>query len=296
MVALPQLDAARPGVTDVLRAYGGSLRWRVLRRLVSRSAVTRALAEGSVVRDRGVYALPDAPEARRLAQQYGGAASHTSAARHWGLALPTDGPQHVTIRRRAKRTRPGVSLHYRELRPDEVRHGVTTPLRTVLDCARDLPLRVALAVGDSALRQGLVSAEDLARSAHQLRGPGSRRARQVVAWLDARAANAFESAMRAILLEGGLLGFVPQVVVWHGGRFLGRVDLAHLAHRVIVECDSFRWHGDRAALARDARRYVEFVAHGWRVLRFAWEHVIHDAAWVLDVVTATLDGGTGTSR
>ena len=56
----------------------------------------------------------------------------------------------------------------------------------------------------------------------------------------------------------------------------------------MVEADSFEWHGDRAALRRDARRYDLLVADGWTVLRFAYEDVMHDQAWVRSVLAATL--------
>ena len=37
--------------------------------------------------------------------------------------------------------------------------------------------------------------------------------------------------------------------------------------RLILEADSFEWHGSRRALVRDARRYNNFVIAGWLVLR-----------------------------
>ena len=55
---------------------------------------------------------------------------------------------------------------------------------------------------------------------------------------------------------------------------------------VVLEADSFEWHGGRADLKRDARRYNAFIVHGWLVLRFAWEDVMFDAAYVRDVLTA----------
>jgi very-short-patch-repair endonuclease len=48
----------------------------------------------------------------------------------------------------------------------------------------------------------------------------------------------------------------------------------------VLEADSFEHHGHRSALARDCQRYSELTSRGWLVLRFAWEHVIFDPAWV----------------
>ena len=64
---------------------------------------------------------------------------------------------------------------------------------------------------------------------------------------------------------------------------------------MILEADSFEWHGDRAALRRDARRYNLLVVDGWIVLRFAWEDVMFDPAYVREVLVAVvasyIDGG-----
>lgn len=57
---------------------------------------------------------------------------------------------------------------------------------------------------------------------------------------------------------------------------------------VILEADSFTWHGDRQALARDAKRYNLLVADGWLVLRFAWEDVMFDPAYVRSVLEAVV--------
>jgi very-short-patch-repair endonuclease len=56
----------------------------------------------------------------------------------------------------------------------------------------------------------------------------------------------------------------------------------------VLEADSFEWHGSRAALARDARRYNLLVSEGWLVLRFAWEDVMHDPRYVRDVLEAAV--------
>lgn len=274
--------------TDLVRALGGTARWRQLRHRVSRRALRHAVESGDLLHTPGgPYCLPTSSRAAQIARQLRGVRSHTSAAQHWGFGLVAKPDhEHVTVPRAARRRRRprNVQLLYRDLRPDEIVDDVTSPTRTVLDCARDLPLREALAVGDSALRSGLVSYDDLRQRARRLRGPGSARARRVVAWLDARAANAFESATRAILLEAGIAGFRPQVTIRAHGRFLGRVDLAHTALRIVLECDSFAWHGQRFALVRDCRRYDELTAHGWAVLRLAWEQVVLHPEWVLETV------------
>ncbi|HSF26316.1 MAG TPA: DUF559 domain-containing protein [Actinomycetes bacterium] len=274
--------------SDIVRALGGHARWHQLHRHVTPRALRLAVRSGQLLHTtRGPYLLPTSPHAARLAADLLGVRSHTSAAQHWQLGLVArPDAEHVTVSSRARRRRKpaDVVLHYRDLRPDEVIDDVTSPIRTVLDCARDLPLREALAVGDSALRSGLVDYDELRLLALGLRGPGSARTRQFVTWLDARSANAFESATRAILLEAGVTGFRPQVTIRAHGRFLGRVDLANVRLRIVIECDGFAWHGQRSALVRDCRRYDELTAHGWAVLRLAWEQVMFEPEWVLATV------------
>ena len=67
-----------------------------------------------------------------------------------------------------------------------------------------------------------------------------------------------------------------------------RPDLVDEDLSVVLEADSFEWHGDRAALRRDARRYNVMVVNGWLVLRFAWEDVMFDQDHVHSVLVAVV--------
>ncbi len=181
-------------------------------------------------------------------------------------------------------TKKGVTLHYRDLDPGELDHqGVTSALRTVLDCAATMSFREALAIADSACRMELITKEQLLRAALRLRGPGSRKARRVAEHADGRADNPFESALRAIVIERGITGFQPQLLIPHGygpGRSGDdrdkRVDLGDPVRMVIFEADSFEHHGTRNALASDCRRYDELVSQGWILLRFSYEQTMDD--------------------
>lgn len=279
-------------VEDAVRALGGAARWRELRRLVGRAAMRRAAGEGRVVVERGVWQLPSRDRALTAAVELRGTRSHRSAAAFWGFALPpTDDPRHdVTVPWKAKRAHvpEDVQLRYRDIADHERAVGVTSALTTVVDCLRDLSLREAFSVGDSALRSGLVVFDELALSVRRLRGPGSRRARERLLLLDARAANAFESSARALLVEAGHPGFRPQVTIRHDGRWIGRVDLAEPRLRIVVECEGYAFHSDRAAFRKDAIRFTSLVAAGWRPLRFTWEQVMFDPDWVRARVAETV--------
>lgn len=255
----------------------------------SRVEVDRARENGDVVVvARGRYALASADAAVLAAHRLCGVVSHLSAALHhgWQVKFPPEQP-HVTIARNrvlADGQRDGVALHRTGLGPDDVEGLVTSPERTLLDCLRAGPFDVGLCVADSALRDGFGPAR-LHALARDARGPGSARVREIAEFADGRAANAFESALRAITREVRGMRVVPQVSVY-GPGFLGRPDLVDERLGIILEADSFEWHGGRAALRRDARRYNRFVVNGWLVLRFAWEDVMFHPDEVRAVLTA----------
>jgi predicted transcriptional regulator of viral defense system len=164
---------------------------------------------------RGVYALPNLVEPLAVAAQLRGVVSHESAARLRGVKL-IDEPAtlHVTVPHTAHPTPlPGVTLHRtRTFTGEDVDQGITTPLRTVLDCAASMPFREALAIADSALAQSLIREQDhLIAAADRTRGPGRAKRLRVARSADRRADNPFESALRAILLDARIDGFEPQL-------------------------------------------------------------------------------------
>jgi very-short-patch-repair endonuclease len=55
-----------------------------------------------------------------------------------------------------------------------------------------------------------------------------------------------------------------------------------------VEAEGFEFHGSRRDFAADCYRYDELNAAGWLVLRFTYEQVIGDPAWVVATVRAAL--------
>lgn len=264
-------------VVEALERMGGVATRRVLVTATDRPAVDRALAAGDVVAlARGRYALPAVDDARAAAHRLSGVVSHTSAAllHGWEVRAAPRVP-HVTLpRKRQPPSDRDVVPHWADLGRGDVDGVVTSRERTLLDCARALEWADALAVADSALRHGF-GPWRLRELADQARGPGARQARRVAAAATVKATNPFESTLRAIALEVPGLRVIPQVEIWQP-EFLGRVDLADEHLRIVLEADSFAWHGSRNALASDCRRYNQLVVHGWLVLRFSWEDVMLD--------------------
>lgn len=279
-------------VATVLAQSGGSAKWSQLRPVVRRRQLRRALADGSVVRlGRGRYGLSSLLAARATAEAISAAASHLSAALHWGWAVKHEPDlAHVTLPRGRKLREPartGVRRHWRDLTADEIVDGwVTSPARTVIDCCLDLPFDEALAVADSSWRAGLspLVVRDLA-----LRLPprSRRKVGRVLQHVDRGAANPFESVLRALCLQVDGLSVVTQHVV-KGRGFFAQVDLADQSLRIVIEAEGFETHGTRPALKRDCRRYTGLAARGWVVLRFTWDEVMFEPDYVLAALRETV--------
>ncbi|MEZ0578098.1 DUF559 domain-containing protein [Nocardioides sp. MH1] len=279
-------------VVELLTRLGGVATRAQLIDATSRREVDGALATGGIaVLSRGRYALPELDHARAVAHGLSGVLCLASAALEhgWAVKAVPSAPQ-VAVRPNRKVAagrRAGVEVRWFDLGPDDVDGHLTSPDRTLLDCLRHLPFDEALAIADSALRSGYPRAR-LRALVRDARGRDAVRMRLVGGSASAAAANPFESVLRAIALPVRGLTLVPQVPIYRGGVFLGRPDLVDERLRIVVEADSFEWHGDRAALRADARRYNAFVTDGWLVLRFSWEDVMLAPGDVAGVLTAAV--------
>ncbi|HET7690141.1 MAG TPA: DUF559 domain-containing protein [Nocardioidaceae bacterium] len=287
-------------VTQVLARLGGVADAGELVAATSRRRVRVAFERGDIVRTGGGgYALPTASDARRAAQAIHGVITGPSAAAYWGWELKRP-PQlpHVTVPRTRKvdpARRPGIDVHWRDIDPADVYEGlVTRPAATVITCARDLEFDEALAVADSALRHDDVTVEELVLLASRL-PRGRAKVMRVVRAADPRAANPFESVLRAIALDVPGLCVTPQVEIDDRG-FSCRPDLVDVERRIVIEADSFEFHAGREALRRDCRRYTALVIRGWIVVRFSWEDVMLRPEYVRLTLGALVGGPVGPER
>lgn len=272
-------------VERILERLGGVAEAAILVRLTSRARVRVALARGRIVRDaRARYALPGADEAMRAANRLSGVLCLDSAARHHGWKLkqqPTTTSVAVPRKRRVSADRrSGLRVVYVDLGDDEVDGLATSCVRTVMDCASRMPFDAAVAIADSARRSGDVTNTDLLEAAEEVPDRYRARCRRVANEADERAANPFESVLRAIALDVPGLSVEPQVWIEN----IGRPDLVDVRRRIVVEADSFEFHGTRRLLKKDCQRYNAFVVAGWLVIRFAWEHVMFEPDYVAAVL------------
>lgn len=188
--------------------------------------------------------------------------SHLSAAVLLGLPHPAYEPAKVTMTllddTRTSRRDEWRQFHRGETPPEHVfvRAGRAhlTAARTVIDCARELHPRDALAVMDGALRGGhtvLSQLEDMRR--HQRRWPGVTGADVVLRLANPLRENWLESVSAWAFHRQGLPVGVPQAVVLdRQGRFVARVDTLWPGLGIVGEADGEGKYELAAPAGRDA--------------------------------------------
>ena len=240
----------------------------------------------------GRYALRSAVPNARHAVRLSGVVAGLSAAHWWGWSLAQEPELPVVAvprnRHLAPERRAGVRVVHVDLRPDQVVRGeaarttpwgprlpdlakVTDKVTTAVYVARTEPLTTSLPVLDSARRDGITSDQlraGLALEPNQWRA----RARKAIDSSDPRAANGFESLVRAIASDVPGLRLVPQVTVLPGIT----CDLVDEVLGIVVECDSWTYHAEKSAFARDMERYNTLALAGRLVLRIGRPLAVSD--------------------
>ena len=205
--------------------------------------------------------------------------SHRDAGALWRF-LARRGPRvHVTTVGSQRPRIDGIAGHRTSvLHPDDraVKDGipVTAPARTLLDLAEVLDRDTLERTVETADREGLFSPR--AVSALCERSSGRRGLRPLLTLLaeyeadPADVRGELERTFRALCRHHHLP--LPATNVLVGGDL---VDAHWPAYRLVVELDSFRFHGGRAAFERDRERDVRLRLAGVTVLRFTWRQ-LHD--------------------
>ena len=276
---LPCVDA----VELALRDRGGVASWSELKECLTRDQLAESLATARITRiRRNLYVLANLRDIRRVAISAGGVASHLTAAQHWGWKVK-DPPERpcITLSRGSRVPAGDLELHWQDLTPREVSGHVTRRVPTVIACARAYDGATALCVADSALREGQVTRTQLLEAAQRSPRTGRARAIKVVTLADARAANPFESVLRWLCDGVDGLVAVPQVEV----DGVGRVDLMDVRLGIVIEAESFEFHGSLASFRRDVHRYTACARRGLVVVRFTWHDVMHDPDGVRAALT-----------
>jgi hypothetical protein len=237
-----------------------------------------------------------APVACAQAAYPGSVVSHFSAARLAGIPVWTDrtpagrvptGATWLTRPPEAPRNQRRADIVVRRagLAPVDLSgHGwlpVTGVARTVVDLARELPLRESIVTVDGALRSGTTIDELHAVAERQHHWPGIRRAQHAIAFGNPSAESALESIARVRFAAAGLPAPLLQVQFFDGVTWmLERVDFWWPPFRTVGEADGLaKYEANspaerRRLLRRSHRRDQRIGDRGVEVVHFGWEDVV----------------------
>jgi hypothetical protein len=158
---------------------------------------------------------------------------------------------------------------------------VTSIARTIVDLARELPLREAIVTVDHALRRCTSIADLHAVVDRQQRWAGIRRARATIEFGDPRSESALESIARAAFAAAGLPEPILQAQFWDGSSWMPeRVDFWWPQFRTIAEADGLaKYEADsvqerRQLMRRGHRRDHRLSDLGVELVHFGWEDAI----------------------
>ena len=271
---------------------------------VGRSSLARAVARGRLHRvHQGVYslvpvtALPPlaAEQAAVLACGPRALLSHRSALALWQLSPAPNGRVEVTVVHGSPyRNRAGIQVHqarvldHRDVRRHQ-RLPVTAPARTLLDNAPRLSDRELELGLDQALASHLTSRTAIREMLQRYPNrPGAPRLR---ALLNADRGSSVtrsraEERLLALVRRGGLPA--PEANVELGAY---RPDLLWRDQRVVVEFDSWAFHGGRGAFERDRRRDNDLAKAGFQVIRVTDRHLREEPAVVLVWIATAIARG-----
>ncbi|QEW01754.1 endonuclease domain-containing protein [Microbacterium lushaniae] len=270
----------RPPLLRAVRARGGVARSRALIRSGhSERVLAEAVADGALRRVRRVWvALPDADPALVRAAEAGVVLSCVTEAARAGLWVLSNDRMHVAAPAHGGRIAlPDAHVHRAApLVPRPPEH-LTDPIENVLALVADCqPFEPALAVWESALRQGIVDSAVLARL--PLRATARELLREAVPYSDS-----------------GLESFVPRRLRWLRVRIVPqawihghRVDFL-IGERLILQIDGGTHVG--AQREADIRHDAELMLRGYHVIRVGYAQVVGDWPGVQDVIMRAVAQG-----
>ena len=249
----------------------------------------------------GVYAVgrPTVTEQGRwrgavLACGPGAVLSHWHAAALWGMWKRPGSRVHVSAGRSHDGLR-GIVLHRPRLlasvdRTVRQRIPVTSPARTVVDLSALASPRVLRVLVEEAVRLELVDRASLNGALQRYRRRrGITRLRAIAAEFDASATRT-RSKLELLYLLLCRERNLPSPLI--NDVIAGiEVDAVFPDYDVVVELDSFGYHGAWAARQRDHRRGALLSAAGCELLRFDWEQVTGDPDAVAAATIAALRRG-----
>jgi hypothetical protein len=237
---------------------------------------------------RGVYAVGRSgldARGRRMAAVLacgpGTVMSHGTAGDALGILPRASAVIEVTIPRRSGVTRPGITIHRSEtLTPEDCMTvdaiPCTTPARTLTDLATRVSAWTLSQAIENSERLRLFDGAKLGGARGRLRT-----ALENYAGEPPPTRRDFERRALALFARAGLPSPAVNSLV---GEF--EVDFCWPGRRLIVEADSFEFHGTRAAFERDRRRDQQLRIAGWTTVRITWRQLCEQPADLIAAIAA----------
>jgi hypothetical protein len=230
-----------------------------------------------------------------LACGTGAVLSHRSAAALYGIGeereLVRGGERRidVLVRRHGEHHRPGIMVRSRPALPSQdvgtfAAIPVTSPVRTFLDIATELPPNRLERAVNEADKRDLIDPDALRKALDSRSGePGIRPLRRVLDQHTFRLSDdELELLFRPLAAAAGLPTPLTKRIV---NRF--EVDFFWPDLRLVVETDGWRYHRTPSAQTRDALRDQTHTASGLTTLRFSHYQVAYEPRHVLEILSRT---------
>lgn len=216
--------------------------------------------------------------------------SHRSAAYLWGLV--EEPPEQVEITLVGRRCRPKEGVKIRTVKRFDRcdarrRQGIwlTSPARTIIDLAADATdAEFERVVAEARVKRVLRDGELEAALARAGRRPGTARARAFMrSEGEPMTRSEIERVTRRLIKAAGL----PEPKI--NQRLLGyEVDFLWSEQRVILEVDTYTFHGHRRAFERDRRKTIVLEAAGYHVVRVTRRQLLDEPYWVIAHIARAL--------
>jgi very-short-patch-repair endonuclease len=216
--------------------------------------------------------------------------SGPSAARLHGIVIPRIASYLIVGRRSRPLAGTKIVVEHLDRRDVQVVDGVpvTTPERTVIDCALLLPESAALDLVEHALQRGLATVAGLAdRIRRRIGRPGTPRLVRLVGKVAIGTHSAAERRLVALIRADRLDGWTANDPIYDDYGLVGRGDVVFRAERLVIEADGFAFHVTPEQFQNDRRRQNRLIASGWRVLRFTWRDLTERPDHVMRTIRHT---------
>lgn len=223
----------------------------------------------------------------------GSYASHQTAARLFDGIVPQDPDVHVSVPDDGYRPRrTGVKAHVANTDAEVVVHrGIRTSSarQCVLDVAGRLGLVDLVVLGDSLVKAGHVSPEELVDAADRWRGHGAKLARRAMRLVRRSVASPMETRLRLLIVLAGL----PEPVVDHhlldeAGNVRYRLDLSYPQWQIAVEYEGRQHAESSQQWQHDITRRETLDVLAWRLIVARAPDIYTDPAALLDRIIAAL--------